>query len=116
MSEYIDDPENAGNIVRGTILNEIITHFFEAKHKKIKIEYARIIIQMTQNDGFVQNAALQFAIFNYMKDLNEEKDPELIDVYIYWFRKYFVEECDRIKLLFNLLIIEKIMLRTKKDY
>jgi hypothetical protein len=51
-----------------------------------------------------------------MKDLNEEKDPELIDVYIYWFRKIFVEECDRIKLLFNLLIIEKIMLRTKKDY
>ena len=115
MSEYIDDPENAGNIVRGTILNEIITHFFEAKHKKIKIEYARIIIQMTQNDGFVQNAALQFAIFNYMKYLNEEKDSALIDVYIYLFRKYFVEECEGIKLLFNLLIIEKIMLRAQKN-
>ena len=72
---------------------------------------------MTQKDEFVQKAALQFAIFNYLKDLNEEKDPDLINVYIYLLtgllygqeistRKYFVEECDGIKLLFNLLIIE----------
>ena len=117
MSEYIDGLENAGNIVRGKRFNEIISHFFETKHKKIKIEYARIITQMTQNDGFVQKAALQLGIFNYLKDLNEEKDPELINVYIYLLtgllygqeistRKYFVEECDGIKLLFNLLIRE----------
>lgn len=73
MSEYIDGLENAGNIVRGKRFNEIISHFFETKHKKIKIEYARIITQMTQNDGFVQKAALQLGIFNYLKDLNEEK-------------------------------------------
>jgi len=117
LSEYIDGLENAGNIVRGKRFNEIISHFFETKHKKIKIEYARIITQMTQNDGFVQKAALKLGIFNYLKDLNEEKDPELINVYIYLLtgllygqeistRKYFVEECDGIKLLFNLLIRE----------
>ena len=43
MSEYIDGLENANNIVRGKRFNEIINHFFETKHKKIKIEYARII-------------------------------------------------------------------------
>ena len=117
MSEYIDGLENAGNIVRGKRFNEIISHFFETKHKKIKIEYARIITQMTQNDNFVQKAALELGIFNYLKDLNEEKDPELINAYIYLLtgllygqeistRKYFVEECDGIKLLFNLLVRE----------
>jgi hypothetical protein len=117
MSEYIDGPENANNIVRGKRFNEIINHFFESKHKKIKIEYARIITQMSQNDSFVQKAALGLGIFNFLKDLNEEKDPELMSVYIYLLtgllygeeistRKYFVEECDGIKLLFNTLVKE----------
>ena len=117
MSEYIDGLENANNIVRGKRFNEIISHFFETKHKKIKIEYARIITQMCQNERYVQKAALELGIFNYLKDLNEEKDPELKNVYIYMLtgllygqeistRKYFVEECDGIKLLFNLLIRE----------
>ena len=70
MSEYIDGPENANNIVRGKRFNEIIQHFFESKHKKIKIEYARIITQMAQNDHFVQKAAMELGIFNYLKDLN----------------------------------------------
>ena len=39
MSEYIDGPENANNIVRGKRFNEIINHFFESKHKKINLEY-----------------------------------------------------------------------------
>ncbi len=117
MSEYIDGLENANNIVRGKRFNEIINHFFETKHKKIKIEYARIITQMSQNDSFVQKAALDLGIFNYLKDLNEEKDPELISIYIYLLtgllygeeistRNYFVKECDGIKLLFNTLIKE----------
>ena len=117
MSEHIDGLENANNIVRGKRFNEIISHFFETKHKKIKIEYARIITQMTQNESFVQKAALQLGIFNYLKDLNEEKDPELSTVYIYLLtgllygddittKKYFVQECDGIKLLFNLLVRE----------
>ena len=117
MSEYIDGLENANNIVRGKRFNEIISHFFETKHKKIKIEYARIITQMAQNESFVQKAALELGIFNYLKDLNEEKDPELINAYIYLLtgllygqeistRKFFVQECDGIKLLFNLLIRE----------
>ena len=117
MSEHIDGLENANNIVRGKRFNEIISHFFETKHKKIKIEYARIITQMTQNESFVQKEALKLGIFNYLKDLNEEKDPELITIYIYLLtgllygddittKKYFVEECDGIKLLFNLLIRE----------
>ena len=117
MSEHIDGLENANNIVRGKRFNEIICHFFETKHKKIKIEYARIITQMTQNESFVQKEALKLGIFNYLKDLNEEKDPELITIYIYLLtgllygddittKKYFVEECDGIKLLFNLLIRE----------
>ena len=117
MSEYIDGPENANNIVRGKRFNEIINHFFESKHKKIKIEYARIITQMSQNDSFVQKAALDLGIFNYLKDLNEEKDPELMSIYIYLLtgllygeeistRKFFVEQCDGIKLLFNTLVKE----------
>ena len=117
MSEYIDGPENANNIVRGKRFNEIINHFFESKHKKIKIEYARIITQMAQNDGYVQKAALELGIFNYLKDLSEEKDPELINIYIYLLtgllygneittRKHFVEDLDGIKLLFNLLITQ----------
>lgn len=117
MSEYIDGLENANNIVRGKRFHEIINHFFESKHKKIKIEYARIITQMSQNDSFVQKAALDLGIFNYLKDLNEEKDPELMSVYIYLLtgllygeeisiRKYFVQECDGIKLLFNTLVKE----------
>ena len=117
MSEYIDGLENANNIVRGKRFNEIINHFFESKHKKIKIEYARIITQMAQNESFVQKAALDFGIFNFLKDLNEEKDPELISVYIYLLtgllygeeistKKYFVEECEGIKLLFNTLVKE----------
>ena len=117
MSEYIDGLENANNIVRGKRFNEIISHFFETKHKKIKIEYARIITQMAQNESFVQKAALELGIFNYLKDLNEEKDPELINAYIYLLtgllygqeistRKFFVQECNGIKLLFNLLIRE----------
>ena len=117
MSEHIDGLENANNIVRGKRFNEVITHFFESKHKKIKIEYARIITQMTQNESFVQKAALELGIFNYLKDLNEEKDPELITIYIYMLtgllygddittKKYFVQECEGIKLLFNLLVRE----------
>jgi hypothetical protein len=117
MSEYIDGLENANNIVRGKRFNEIINHFFESKHKKIKIEYARIITQMSQNDSFVQKAALDLGIFNYLKDLNEEKDPELMSIYIYLLtgllygeeistRKFFVEQCDGIKLLFNTLVKE----------
>ena len=117
MSEYIDGLENANNIVRGKRFNEIINHFFESKHKKIKIEYARIITQMSQNDSFVQKAALELGIFNYLKDLNEEKDPELMNAYIYLLtgllygeeistRKFFVEQCDGIKLLFNTLVKE----------
>ena len=117
MSEYIDGLENANNIVRGKRFNEIINHFFKSKHKKIKIEYARIITQMAQNESYVQKAALNLGIFNYLKDLNEEKDPELMNAYIYLLtgllygqeistRKYFVEECDGIKLLFNTLVKE----------
>ena len=117
MSEYIAGLENANNIVRGKRFNEIINHFFESKHKKIKIEYARIITQMSQNDSFVQKAALDLGIFNYLKDLNEEKDPELMSIYIYLLtgllygeeistRKFFVEQCDGIKLLFNTLVKE----------
>ena len=117
MSEYIDGLENANNIVRGKRFNEIINHFFESKHKKIKIEYARIITQMTQNESYVQKAALQLGIFKFLKDLNEEKDQQLINIYIYMLtgllygddittKKYFVEECDGIKFLFNLLIRE----------
>ena len=117
MSEYIDGLENANNIVRGKRFNEIINHFFESKHKKIKIEYARIITQMSQNDSFVQKAALNLGIFNYLKELNEEKDPELMSIYIYLLtgllygeeistRKFFVEQCDGIKLLFNTLVKE----------
>ena len=117
MSGHIDGLENANNIVRGKRFNEIVSHFFESKHKKIKIEYARIITQMTQNESFVQKAALELGIFNFLKDLNEEKDPELITIYIYLLtgllygddittKKYFVQECDGIKLLFNLLIRE----------
>ena len=117
MSEYIDGLENANNIVRGKRFNEIINHFFESKHKKIKIEYARILTQMSQNDSFVQKAALDLGIFNYLKDLNEEKDPELMSIYIYLLtgllygeeistRKFFVEQCDGIKLLFNTLVKE----------
>ena len=117
MSEYIDGLENANNIVRGKRFNEIINHFFESKHKKIKIEYARIITQMSQNDSFVQKAALDLGIFNYLNDLNEEKDPELMSIYIYLLtgllygeeistRKFFVEQCDGIKLLFNTLVKE----------
>ena len=117
MSEYIDGLENANNIVRGKRFNEIINHFFESKHKKIKIEYARIITQMSQNDSFVQKAALDLGIFNYLTDLNEEKDPELMSIYIYLLtgllygeeistRKFFVEQCDGIKLLFNTLVKE----------
>ena len=117
MSEYIDGLENGNNIVRGKRFNEIINHFFESKHKKIKIEYARIITQMSQNDSFVQKAALDLGIFNYLKDLNEEKDPELMSIYIYLLtgllygeeistRKFFVEQCDGIKLLFNTLVKE----------
>ena len=117
MSEHIDGLENANNIVRGKRFNEIISHFFETKHKKIKIEYARIITQMAQNESYVQKAALDLGIFNYLKDLNEEKDPELITIYIYMLtgllygddittKKYFVQECDGIKLLFNLLVRE----------
>jgi hypothetical protein len=117
MSEYIDGLENENNIVRGKRFNEIINHFFESKHKKIKIEYARIITQMSQNDSFVQKAALDLGIFNYLKDLNEEKDPELMSIYIYLLtgllygeeistRKFFVEQCDGIKLLFNTLVKE----------
>ena len=117
MSEYIDGLENANNIVRGKRFNEIINHFFETKHKKIKIEYARIITQMTQNDSYVQKAALELGIFNYLNNLNEEKDPELLNAYIYLLtgllygdeistRKYFVENCDGIKLLFNTLVKE----------
>ncbi len=117
MSEHIDGLENANNIVRGKRFNEIVSHFFESKHKKIKIEYARIITQMTQNESFVQKAALELGIFNYLKDLNEEKDPELITIYIYMLtgllygddittKKYFVQECEGIKLLFNLLVRE----------
>ena len=117
MSEYIDGLENANNIVRGKRFNEIINHFFESKHKNIKIEYARIITQMSQNDSFVQKAALDLGIFNYLKDLNEEKDPELMSIYIYLLtgllygeeistRKFFVEQCDGIKLLFNTLVKE----------
>ena len=44
---------------------------------------ARIITQMTQNDGFIQKSVLKLGIFNYLKDLNEEKDSDLINVYIY---------------------------------
>ena len=117
MSEHIDGLENANNIVRGKRFNEIISHFFETKHKKIKIEYARIITQMAQNESYVQKAALELGIFNYLKDLNEEKDPELITIYIYMLtgllygddittKKFFVQECDGIKLLFNLLVRE----------
>ena len=117
MSEHIDGLENANNIVRGKRFNEIINHFFESKHKKIKIEYARIITQMSQNDSFVQKAALDLGIFNSLKDLNEEKDPELMSIYIYLLtgllfgeeistRKFFVEQCDGIKLLFNTLVKE----------
>ena len=70
---------------------------------------------MAQNDGFVQKAAMDLGIFNYLKDLNEEKDVELITIYIYLLtglifgeeisvRKHFVEDLDGIFLLFNLLI------------
>jgi hypothetical protein len=72
---------------------------------------------MTQNESYVQKAALQLGIFNFLKDLNEEKDPELITIYIYLLtgllygddittKKYFVQECDGIKLIFNLLVRE----------
>lgn len=115
MSEHIDGLENANNIVRGKRFNEIVNHFFESKHKKIKIEYARIITQMSQNEPYVQKAALDLGIFNYLKDLNEETDPELVTIYIYLLtgllygddittKKHFVEKLDGIKLLFNLLI------------
>ena len=115
MSNYIDGPENARNIVRGKRFNEIISHFFEAKNKKIKIEFGRIITQMTQNDGFIQKAAMNEGIFKFLEELNETNDQDLINMYIYLLtgilygdecevRKYFIEKLDGIILLFNLLI------------
>jgi hypothetical protein len=125
MSNYIDGPENARNIIRGKRFNEIISHFFESKNKKVKIEYGRIITQMTQNDGYIQKAAMSEGIFKFLQELNDTQDQELINMYIYLLtgilfgdecevRKYFIEKLDGIILLFNLLIKQEKIYKNEK--
>jgi hypothetical protein len=77
LSSYLDGLENARNIVRGKRLNEIIDYFFDCKHKKVKIELGNILTQMTQNDGYVQKAALDLGIFKFLDELNKSEDPDL---------------------------------------
>ncbi len=118
LSVYLDGLENARNIVRGKRLNEIIDYFFDCKHKKVKIELGNIITQMTQNDGFVQKAALDLGIFKFLDELNKSEDPDLNKMYIYLLtgmiygdeldvRKYFISELNGIVFLFNMLIREE---------
>jgi hypothetical protein len=125
MSNYIDGPENARNIIRGKRFNEIISHFFESKNKKVKIEYGRIITQMAQNDGYIQKAAMSEGIFKFLQELNDTQDQELINMYIYLLtgilfgdecevRKYFIEKLDGIILLFNLLIKQEKIYKNEK--
>jgi len=74
---------------------------------------------MTKNENYAKKATLQYGILNFLKDLNEEKDTELITIYIYicWLtgllygdditiKNYLVQE-DGIKLIFNFLLEEK---------
>lgn len=115
LGVLIDGPENARNIVRGKRFIELIDYFFKTKHKEIQIELARIFTSMLQNDGFIQKAAMDFGLFNFLKLLNESTDKELISIYIYMLtgmlygdevevRKHFVEELNGIVLLSSLLL------------
>ena len=118
LAHYIDGPENARNIVRGKRFIELITYFFECKHKEVKIALGRLITQMMQNDGYIQKAAMDFGIFAFLKELHETSDKELIGMYIYMLtgiiygdelevRKHFVLELDGVVLLFNMLLKQK---------
>ena len=118
LSSYLDGLENARNIVRGKRLNEIIDYFFDCKHKKVKIELGNILTQMTQNDGYVQKAALDLGIFKFLDELNKSEDKDLNQMYIYLLtgmiygdelevRKYFIEKLNGIVFLFNMLIREE---------
>ena len=118
LSSYLDGLENARNVVRGKRLNEIIDYFFDCKHKKVKIELGNILTQMTQNDGYVQKAALDLGIFKFLDELNKSEDKDLNKMYIYLLtgmiygdeldvRKYFINELNGIVFLFNMLIREE---------
>ena len=118
LSGYIDGPENARNIVRGKRFNELISYFFESKHKKVLISLGRIITQMMQNDGYVQKAAKDLQIFRFLQKLNDEQDQEVVNMYIYMLtgilfgdevevREHFVVQLNGIVLLHNMLIKQK---------
>ena len=76
--------KNARNIVRRKRLNEIFDYFFYYKHKKVKIENGNILIQMTQNDDYVQKTALDLGIFKLLDELNKSEDRDLkSNVYLF---------------------------------
>ena len=118
LSNYIDGPENARNIIRGKRFIELIQYFFESKHKEVTIALGRVITSMMQNDGYIQKAAMDFGIFNFLTNLNESKDTELISMYIYMLtgilygdelevRKHFVINLKGVILLYNMLLKPK---------
>lgn len=115
MIHYIDGPENARNLVRAKRLQEIIKYFFTTQHKEIQMYLADLLTTMMQNDKLVQEAAMQFDIFNILDLLNKSQDKTMITKYIYMLtgilygegektKVFFLNECNGMKLLFNLLI------------
>lgn len=118
LSDYIDGPENARNIIRGKRFNEIINYFFETKHKEVKIILGRILTQMMQNDGYIQKEAMNLGLFKYLDNLNTETDKDLVTNYIYILtgliygnetsvRNFFIKDLNGIPLLYNLLLKQR---------
>jgi hypothetical protein len=112
---FIDGPENARNLVRSKRFQELIKYFFTTEHKEIRMNIADALTTMMQNDKLVQEAAMQFNIFNVLDFLNKSQDKVMTTKYIYMLtgilygegektKLAFMNEYDGIKLLFNLMI------------
>ena len=112
---YIEGLENARNLVRAKRFKELINYFYSTQYKEVHIILADILTTMMQNDKMVQEAAMQFEIFNVLDLINKTQDKTLIAKYIYMLtgiiygegekpKLMFMNDFDGFKLLYNLLI------------
>lgn len=106
MMEYIDGLEVSRNIVRQKKFKAIIDMFFETTHAKLKLQLARLIGLMLQNDLLVQKDAINNGILKCLDYLVEsesfslESNRELVEKTVFILCGLIYGQCSESKTAF----------------
>ena len=105
---FIDGLEISRNIVRCKRFREIVDYFFDTCHFNLKLNLARLLSNMMQNDKIVQEEALNSGLLKcliYLKsnefyDINDENNKQLVNKTILVLSGFINGECTEAKKAF----------------